>query len=76
MNRLGDKILIWGDVIMRNFMLAVEHRLNPLHLYCRLREKGLKESCSMSMCKWYQILVYSWLSRFSRATVRMCKDSR
>ena len=75
MNTLGDQLLISGDVMMRNFMLAIQHRLNPLHLYCRLREKGVKGSCSLSMCKWYQILIYSWLSRFSVATVRICKDS-
>ena len=59
---------------MRNLMLTIQHRLNPLHLYCRLAEKGLNKKCSMSMCRCYQTLIYNWLSRFSVATIRICRD--
>ena len=58
---------------MRNLMLTIQHRLNPLHLYCRLAGKGLNKKCSMSMCKWYQIFIYSWLAKLSVATVRICE---
>ncbi|MDY6838119.1 MAG: hypothetical protein SWH78_09100 [Thermodesulfobacteriota bacterium] len=53
-------------------MLIIQHRLNPLHLYCRLVERGLNTKRSMSMCKWYQTLIYRWLSGFSVATVHLC----
>ncbi|MDY6954481.1 MAG: hypothetical protein SWE60_23500, partial [Thermodesulfobacteriota bacterium] len=57
---------------VRKLMLMIQHRLNPLHLYCRLVEWGLNNKRSMSMCKWYQKLIYGWLTRFSVATVRLC----
>jgi hypothetical protein len=58
---------------MRNVMLALQHCLNPLHLYCRLVDKGLNKKLSMSICKWYQIIVYSWLGQFS---VMLALDAR
>jgi len=57
---------------LRNLMLLIQHRLNPLHVYCRLVGKGLEEKCAMSMCKWYEMLIYRWLARFSAVTVDIC----
>ena len=42
-------------------MLNIQHRLNPLHVYCRLVEKGLNKRLSICICKYYEVLVYSWL---------------
>ena len=61
---------------MRKLVLTIQHRLNPLHLYCRMVEKGWNKKCCMSMCKWYQILIYSWFTKLSVAAVRTCKDFR
>jgi hypothetical protein len=40
----------------------IQHALNPLHVYCRLVDRGLSKKLSMSICKFYGIIVYSWLS--------------
>jgi hypothetical protein len=53
-------------------MLMIQHRLNPLHVYCRLVEAGLNKRLCMPMCKWYQILIYSWLAWFSVIAVKIC----
>jgi hypothetical protein len=46
---------------MENLMLAIQHRLNPLHLYCRLMDKGVKKRYSMLFSRYYEILIYKWL---------------
>jgi hypothetical protein len=42
--------------------LAIQHRLNPLHVYCRFLDRGLSKKVSASICKSYEILIYSWIS--------------
>ena len=42
--------------------LAIQHRLNPLHVYCRFLDRGLSKKLSASICKPYEILIYSWIS--------------
>ena len=54
-------------------MLNIQHRYNPLHVYCRLVEKGVNKSLSISICKFYEILVYSWLAWLSVVGVQICK---
>jgi len=56
---------------MIRLMLALQHRLNPLHLFCRLIEKGWNKDCSMFACKWYEILIYSWLHWISIAVIKL-----
>jgi hypothetical protein len=51
--------------MMLNMMLTVQHRFNPLHLYCRLVETGLKKSFCLPICKWYGMLIYTWVAWFS-----------
>ena len=54
-------------------ILNIQHRLNPLHVYCRLVEKGLNAKASILICKWYEILIYTWLACFTRVAVQICK---
>lgn len=37
---------------------ALQHRLNPLHLYCRLRDLGLPTALARSLSSGYERLVY------------------
>ena len=53
-------------------MLSIQHRLNPLHVHCRLAERGLNKSFSLSICRYYEILIYSWLVWFTMVCVRIC----
>ena len=58
---------------MVNKILNVQHRLNPLHVYCRLVERGLNTRISALMCKWYEILIYSWLGWLTTFAVQVCR---
>jgi hypothetical protein len=63
-----------GNLDLLNLkILQVQHRLNPLHIYCRLLDKGLNKKLSMSICKYYGIVVYSWLSWCTVVAVKICK---
>ena len=62
-----------GQYTLRNLMLTIQHRLNPLHMYCRLVDTGLKKRPSILVCKYYEILMYSWLRWLSVAGVNLCK---
>jgi hypothetical protein len=42
--------------------LAIQHRINPLHVYCRFLDRGLSKRFSASICKSYEILIYSWIT--------------
>jgi hypothetical protein len=54
-------------------MLNIQHRFNPLHVHCRLVERGLNKGLSALICRWYGILIYSWLARLTVLAVRICR---
>jgi hypothetical protein len=58
---------------MVDIMLNIQHRLNPLHVYCRLIEWGFGKRLSLSICKYYQIIIYSWLVWLTRVGVQTCR---
>ena len=58
---------------MLNMILSIQHLLNPLHVYCRLVDSGLNKRFSFSICRYYEILIYSWLVWFTIVVVRICK---
>ena len=58
---------------MVKMMLNIQHRFNPLHVYCRLVEKGVNKKSSLSICKYYEILIYTWVAWSTIVVVRMCK---
>lgn len=47
--------------IMLDSLYNLQHRYNPLHMHCRLVEKGLNKRMSMSICRCYEVMVYGWL---------------
>jgi len=53
-------------------MLNIRHRFNPLHVHCRLVERGLNKKSSLSICRYYEILIYSWLAWFTIVAVQIC----
>jgi hypothetical protein len=59
-------------VLHRRF-LQIQHALNPLHVYCRLVDRGLNKNLSMSICKYYGIVIYSWLSWCTVVAVKVCR---
>lgn len=44
--------------VMRRFM---QHHLNPMHIFCRLRECGFASLPARRLCLAYERLVYRFL---------------
>ena len=42
-------------------LLVIQHRLNPLHVYCRLLDKGLSRRSTILICRSYEILIFMWV---------------
>ena len=42
-------------------------------MYCRLIDKGMNKQLSMSVCKYYGILIYSWLGPCTVVAVRLSR---
>lgn len=60
------------EMMLEKF-LNIQHRCNPMHLHCRLVEKGVNKGVSISICRYYEILIYSWLAWVSSIGVQVCK---
>jgi hypothetical protein len=43
-------------------LLSIQHRLNPLHVYCRLLDRGASKNLALSVGKAYELLVFISLS--------------
>lgn|GEM_PF-2558649 len=59
--RKTDSALSWWDTLIGK-TLAIQHRLNPLHVYCRLLDKGLNRKWSFFIGRYYEILIFFWLN--------------
>jgi hypothetical protein len=47
---------------MGSLILDFQHKVNPLHIYCRLLDKGFAPRISLRLSRCYEILIYKWLS--------------
>ena len=65
-----------GEDTLVDKILNIQHHLNPLHVYCRLVEKGWSKRVSISICRYYEILIYSWLTWFIAIAVQICRFIR
>lgn len=54
-------------VIPRIF--EIQHRMNPLHLYCRCMERGYGRGSSLFYCRIYEVTVFSWMRRILRGAL-------
>ena len=37
---------------------AIKHYLNPLHVYCRLRDLGLAKERATTVCRFYERAIF------------------
>jgi len=58
---------------MLEVLLRIQHGINPLHVHCRLVERGLNKRFSLSICGYYEIFIYSWLAWFTGVGVQICR---
>ena len=59
--------------------LSIKHLINPLHVYCRLRDIGLKKERAKSLGGWYEKNIYngnggSRLSKFLYESSKLLKS--
>ncbi|MBU1003932.1 MAG: hypothetical protein KKE73_15580 [Proteobacteria bacterium] len=47
---------------MVTFKRFLQHHLNPLHIYCRLRDAGVRPHLTSRMCVIYERWVYRFLA--------------
>ena len=47
---------------MESLILNFQHKFNPLHIYCRLLDKGFDPQISLRLSRCYEILIYKWLT--------------
>jgi hypothetical protein len=40
---------------------TLQHYLNPLHVYCRLRDMGFPKAVAISLCRFYERAVFLYL---------------
>jgi len=43
---------------MKRLRNAVQHMLNPLHMYCRLKDIGVRGPAAQVMCRAYERYIY------------------
>ncbi|HID30607.1 MAG TPA: hypothetical protein EYP19_11465 [Desulfobacterales bacterium] len=67
-----QKAMAWLHALATK-ILNIQDRLNPLHIHCRLVEKGFNKRLSISICKCYQILFYSWFCLITVVAVKICR---
>jgi hypothetical protein len=39
----------------------LEHYMNPLHIYCRLRDFGLPKNSAICFCRIYELKIFKYL---------------
>jgi len=61
---------------MEKWMLQIQHIFNPLHIYCRLVDVGLKREVAIAISKYYELLIYSWFSRLTVTGVAIARFAR
>lgn len=44
---------------MRNLRHYLQHRFNPLHVFCRLRNVGMAKTVAIKMCSAYERFLYN-----------------
>ncbi len=53
-------------------LFAVQHRLNPLHIYCRLIDIGINRRISVWICRTYEVLFFTAFSFLLKALIHSC----
>lgn len=51
---------------MEKLILSVQHSMNPLQIYCRLIDIGLRKQGSMFLVRYYEFTIYKWLLLLTR----------
>jgi len=58
---------------MEKLLLDLHHRLNPLHIYCRLIDRGIGRRISIRISRYYEIIIYKWLTPLTIVSISLCR---
>jgi hypothetical protein len=50
-------------------LFCIQHRVNPLHVYCRLLERGINKRLSSLLCRTYEVLLFRWINFVLRSVI-------
>ena len=68
-NFMRSQRLEFGEATLVEKFFAIQHRLNPLHVYCRFVDRGLSKRFSASICKAYENFIFFWISLFIKTVI-------
>ena len=63
-------------VMIERVMIELQHRVNPLHVYCRLVDHRLDTRTSLRVCRCYEQLVYPWVLMVTTVSIAVCRAWR
>jgi hypothetical protein len=52
-------------------IFALQHRMNPLHLYCRCMERGYRRGVSFFYCRAYEVTVFFFVRKILRGMLML-----
>ena len=67
-----DNGLVIGPESMVGKILSFQHRLNPLHVYCRFLDRGISKRSSALICRYYETLIFTWISFIIKTLIYSC----
>ncbi len=59
---------------MGRVLLSLQHRLNPLHLYCRLMDRGLPKQTAIRVTRFYELTLHRCVLAITRVGIRLCEN--
>jgi len=62
--------------VIERVMIELQHRVNPLHIYCRLVDHRLSNRTSLRVCRRYEQLVYPWVLMVTTLSIAACRAWR
>jgi triphosphoribosyl-dephospho-CoA synthetase len=57
-------------------MIELEHKVNPLTIYCRLVNRNINRKTSMRVSRFYELVVYRWLIVLIAVSISLCRVGR
>jgi len=70
--RTDHRMMRTHEETMVGICLAIQHRLNPLHLYCRFMDRGLGRRLSFSLCRAYELILFFWINWLLKSVIYIC----
>jgi hypothetical protein len=52
-------------------LMKLQHVLNPVHVYCRIMEAGVRRDLAVTMSRSYEILVFTFLSPAIKGAIQV-----